>query len=204
MEAQPGAQSTCTYTWLGAKEISFVRSGEQTTETNMQRREGILSMARDWELRDDIEKKLIFLPMVETTQRPDILLISKARRKWWWLNWQFRGRPDVRRPMKERLLSIKTYWRSAGKQDDKRGAFRSKWGQSGFPAVSCWKMMASLGMSGQTRKRAVSANYVAAERAVKLVVATKRRWLLESWPSGVEDWSRSVVQSSRVCYVYGS
>ena len=63
--------------------LSFVRSGEQTTETNMQRREGILSMARDWELRDDIEKKLIFLTMVETTQRPDILLISKARRKWW-------------------------------------------------------------------------------------------------------------------------
>ena len=34
-----------------------------------------------------------------------------------------------------------------------------------FPAASCWKMMASLGMSGQTRKRAVSAMTVAAERA---------------------------------------
>ena len=63
--------------------LSFVRSGKQTTETNMQRRERINSMARDWELRDDIEKKLIFLTIVETTQRPDILLISKARRKWW-------------------------------------------------------------------------------------------------------------------------
>ena len=40
-------------------------------------------MARDWELRDDIEKKLISLPIVETIQIPDVLLISKARRKWW-------------------------------------------------------------------------------------------------------------------------
>ena len=67
--------------------------------------------------------------------------------------------------MKERLSSIKTYRWSAGKQDDKRGAFRSKWGHSGYPAASCWKMMASLGMSGQTRKRAVSAMTVTAERA---------------------------------------
>ena len=59
--------------------LSFVRSGEQTTETNMQRREGILSMARDWE-KLIIEKKLIFLTIVETTQRPDILLISKAQK----------------------------------------------------------------------------------------------------------------------------
>ena len=61
--------------------ISFVRSGEQTTETIMQRRKGILSMARDWELRVDIEKKLISPPTVETTQRPDVLLISESTKK---------------------------------------------------------------------------------------------------------------------------
>ena len=47
----------------------------------MQRKKGILSMARDWELRVDIEKKLISPPTVETTQRPDVLLISESTKK---------------------------------------------------------------------------------------------------------------------------
>ena len=61
--------------------ISFVRSGEQTTGTKPQHRKGILNMARDWELRVDLEKKLVFPPIVETTQRPDILLISEQTKK---------------------------------------------------------------------------------------------------------------------------
>ena len=38
-------------------------------------------MARDWGLRVDLEKKLVFPPIVETTQRPDILLISEQTKK---------------------------------------------------------------------------------------------------------------------------
>ena len=45
------------------------------------KRKGILNMARDWELRVDLEKKLVFPPIVETTQRPDILLISEQTKK---------------------------------------------------------------------------------------------------------------------------
>ena len=34
---------------------------------NLWRRKGILNMAKDWELRVDLEKKLVFPPLVETT-----------------------------------------------------------------------------------------------------------------------------------------
>ena len=61
--------------------ISFVRSGEQTTETTLQRRAGILSMSRDRELRVNLEKKLIFPPIVDTTHRPDVPLILESTKK---------------------------------------------------------------------------------------------------------------------------
>ena len=61
--------------------ISFVRSGEQTTETTLQRRGGILSMAKGWELQVYLERKLIFPPIVETTQRPDVPLILESAKK---------------------------------------------------------------------------------------------------------------------------
>ena len=38
-------------------------------------------MARDWELQVDLEKKLVFPPIVETSQKPDILLISEQTKK---------------------------------------------------------------------------------------------------------------------------
>ena len=38
-------------------------------------------------------------------------------------------------------------------------------GARGFPAASCWRMMAALGICGKSRKKAVSAMAVAAEGA---------------------------------------
>ena len=113
----------------------------------------------------DLGKKLVFPPIVETTLRPDILLLSDAKKKLVVIEltvpWETRCQ-EAHERKRAKYDDLMTECRREGWQT---WYFSVEVGARGFPASSCWRMMAALGLSGRTRKRAVKEMAIAAERA---------------------------------------
>ena len=63
----------------GPTDIHFVREGEKVKNGKKERASGLLAGAEDWEMRADLGKRLQFPSIVQTTQRPDIVIWSPKR-----------------------------------------------------------------------------------------------------------------------------
>ena len=60
--------------------IAFVKSGE-TKNTQKPTKASILDGSRDWKMEVDLGRRLVFPNVIQTTQRPDIVLWSETGKK---------------------------------------------------------------------------------------------------------------------------
>ena len=59
------------------RQIQFVRQGKAIADKRATRQKAVLDRGHDWELRVDLDSKLVFPNIVETTLRPDAVLVSQ-------------------------------------------------------------------------------------------------------------------------------
>ena len=125
--------------------IQFVKAGEKA-QTTASSRGGLLSGASTWEMRVDLNKRLVFPDVVHTNLRPDIVL------------WSVKGKKII-------LIELTVPWeegcgeaheRKMSKYQGLLELFRAKnwsaWlfpvevGARGFPAQSAWRLLQRLEM----------------------------------------------------------
>ena len=84
--------------------IQCKREGEATADTRAPRHAEISAGYRghDWELRVDLDRKLVFPNVVETNRRPDTVLVSKQSKKLVY------GKKIVKRHRRGRALNMQT------------------------------------------------------------------------------------------------
>ena len=58
-------------------QIQFVRQGEAKADKRAPSQIAVLDRGHDWELRVDLDRKLVFPNIVETNLRPDAVLVSQ-------------------------------------------------------------------------------------------------------------------------------
>lgn len=144
--------------------IQFVKAGEKA-QTTASSQGGLLSGASTWEMRVDLNKRLVFPDVVHTNLRPDIVL------------WSVKGKKII-------LIELTVPWEeSCGEAHERKMAkyqelleqcraknwsawlFPVEVGARGFPAQSAWRLLQRLGMKGRTKRTAVRRLGEAAERA---------------------------------------
>lgn len=59
------------------RQLQFLKQGESTLDTRAPRRTSSLDRGNDWELRVDLDRKLVFPTIWETNLRPDAMSVSK-------------------------------------------------------------------------------------------------------------------------------
>ncbi|XP_078322870.1 uncharacterized protein LOC144622162 [Crassostrea virginica] len=146
--------------------IQFVKA-EEKVQTTASSQGGLLSGASTWEMRVDLNKRLVFPDVVHTNLRLDIVL------------WSVKGKKII-------LIELTVPWEeSCGEAHERKMAKYqelleqcsaknwSAWlfpvevhvGARGFPAQSAWRLLQRLGMKGRTKRTAVRRLGEAAERA---------------------------------------
>ena len=113
----------------------------------------------------DLEKKLVFPRIVETNLRPDIILVSKSKRKLILVEltvaWETRCQEAHGRKL-SKYQELLNECRNKGWQT---WNLPVEIGCRGFPARSCWKTFGILGIVGSGRKKAVDELGREAEKA---------------------------------------
>lgn len=162
--------------------ISFVKAGEQPPpRTKVQA--GLLGTARDWQLNVDLGKQLKFPEnIVETTLRPDIVLLSNTSKQVVML--------ELTVPWEERIeeASERKREKYADLVEECRGrGWRARClpievGVRGFAGKSLCKAFSLLGITGARKRKAIGASSEAAERASRwLWIQRDKQWMSASW-----------------------
>lgn len=160
------------------KTIAFIRAGEKPAAASRNTTNGLLTTARDWELKVDLGRQLKFPEAVaETPLRPDMVLISGAAKKVVLL--------ELTVPWEERMEEA--HERKRGKYAELLEKCRSNgWNASchpievgcrGFVGQSLCRAYRMLGITGASQRGAIKSATDAAEMA--------SRWL---WIRRGEAW----------------
>ena len=107
----------------------------------------------------------MFPPIVETTQRPDILLISEQTKKLVVIELTFPWETRCQEALERKYAKYEDLLMDCREAGWQTWNYPVEVVARGFPAAPCWRMMAALGICGNSRKKAVSAMTVAVERA---------------------------------------
>jgi hypothetical protein len=147
----------------GPKFVPFVRAGEKAA--TIKTATGILPQADDWEMRADLDKKLVFPSVVQTLLRPDIVLWSSRTKKLVMveLTVPWEERCDVANESKR--LKYTELQKLCEDRGWKAWLFPIEVGCRGFMAQSVWTMLSALGIVSKDRKATVNGLGKAAERA---------------------------------------
>ena len=146
------------------RQIQFVRKGEATADKRAPRQKAVLDRGQDWELRVDLDRKLVFPNIVETSLRPDAVLVFQQSNTFVAIQLIVPWEDNCEEAHERRNLKY------ADLMADCKDKGWSVWllpvevGCRRFPAQSAWRLLTRLGMSGRTRKTTTRRLGVAAER----------------------------------------
>jgi len=106
--------SDSRYSHATARTITFVKEGDRPKKITKERAGGFLSTARDWMMAVELERQLkIPAHIVQTTLRPDTILVSEATRQLILLEAQERKRVKYQK-LVEDCRKTRCMWRWAG------------------------------------------------------------------------------------------
>ena len=166
----------------GASFIPFVKEGTKAT-AKAKHTGGILPGASDWELKADLDKKLVFPPIVQTSLRPDIVLHSPAMKRLVMIEltvpWETRCQTAHELKM-NKYTELQQMCRERGWQT---WLYPVEIGCRGFSAQSVWTMLGALGIVGRERRVAVRVLGSAAEKASSWLWYKREQ---ESWKPFIE------------------
>lgn len=151
------------------KVIPFVKEGaKKTTSTSTS---NLLQEAKNWEIKVDLGKKLIFPDVVHTNLRPDIVLWYQSPRRMILVELTVPWEGRTEEAYERKLSKYKDLAEDCTRQGWKTTVFPLEIGCRGFPAQSLWKMLGAVGIWDKARKTASQALSKATERA------SSWRWL---------------------------
>lgn len=144
--------------------IAFVKPGE-TRKTQTPHKSSILDGTTGWNMEVDLGKRLVFPDVVQTTQRPDIVLWSKTGKKLIVIEltvpWETRCEEAYERKKAKytELLELckQRGWRT--------WLFPVEVGTRGFCSQSVCRLMTAIGTTGREKRMAIQRLSQAAERA---------------------------------------
>ena len=87
------------------KKIQFVKEGEMAKQQSSTAT-SFLDEAESWEMMADLGKKLVFPGIVQTTQRPDVVLWAPNRKRLTMVELTVHGKLGAKKHLKERLPSM--------------------------------------------------------------------------------------------------
>ena len=149
--------------------IEFVKTGQtarkKTNTKNTEHSVGLLNRATDWELRVDLDKRLVFPFEIETRLRPDMILFSSTNKLLIII--------ELTAPWESRI--DEAYERKKLKYselcDDCRDKGWSVWcypvevGCRGFVGTSTIRALRQIGLTGKERNKAINEMSDVAEKA---------------------------------------
>ena len=144
--------------------IAFVKSGE-TKKTQKPTKASILDGSRDWKMEVDLDRRLVFPNVVQTTLRPDIVLWSETAKKLVTIEltvpWEARCEEAYERK-KAKYTELVDLCKQQGWRT---WLFPVEVGVRGFCSQSVHRLMTALGTTGRERRVAIQRLSQAAERA---------------------------------------
>ena len=146
------------------KQIQFVREGTKTS-VKKAGKPSLLERGRNWELRVDLHRKLLFPNIVETTLRPDAVLFSSQSDTLIAIELTVQWEENCEEAHERKSLKYADLMTECRDRGWSVWLFPVDVGCRGFPAQSVWKLFHRLGMCGRARKAAVRRLSEAAERA---------------------------------------
>ena len=147
--------------------ISFVKEGSRQ-KPKLRNRTSLLSAAPDWQIEVDLEKQMKFPSNIaETRLRPDIIFFSNMKKKiiMWELTVPWEDNMEVAHERKiAKYTNLTDKCRDNGWQ---ASCVAIEVGCRGFAAKSLCKALASVGIAGLAKRKALKTITEAAERASK-------------------------------------
>ncbi|XP_021349432.1 uncharacterized protein LOC110466448 [Mizuhopecten yessoensis] len=144
--------------------IKFVKPGEKAT-VKPRSTSSIFERASTWEMKVDLDRKLVFPGIVETTLRPDMVIWTEQSRHLIAIEltvpWE-EGCEEAHERKKAKYDELMEKCRSRGWTV---WLFPVEVGCRGFPAQSVWRTLRSIGLTGRARATAIRRLGEAAERA---------------------------------------
>jgi len=116
-------------------------------------------------MRVDLEKRLVFPEVVQTTLRPDIVLWAPQDKKIVLIELIVPWEERCDEAYERKAAKYTQLTEECRKKGCKAWLFPVEVGTRGFPAKSMWKMLTELGITGQQRKQAIRSVSSAAEKA---------------------------------------
>ena len=145
--------------------IPFVKEGQEAKVTSSSSRIGVLATAQSWEMKVDLERKLQFPDVVQTTLRPDIVVWSSHGKKIVVIELTVSWEERCDEAYERKAAKYAELMEECRRKGWSTWLFPVEVGCRGFPAASVWKMFTALGITGRNRKTAVQAVSSAAEKA---------------------------------------
>ena len=144
--------------------IQFVKAGEKA-QTTASSQGGLLSGASTWEMRVDLNKRLVFPDMVHTNLRSDIVLWSVKGKKIILIEMTVAWEEGCVESHERKMSKYQELLEQCRAKNWSAWLFPVEVGARGFPAQSAWRLLQRLGMKGRTKRTAVRRLGEAAERA---------------------------------------
>ena len=171
--------------YIGHTQIQFVKAGGTIPHKPKSTRQGILDDAADWELMVDLGKKLVFPSIVETLLRPDIILVSKSKRKLIAVELTVPWETRCQQAHERKLAKYQELLNECRQKGWQTWNLPVEIGCRGFPASSCWKTLGILGIVGCGRKKAVDQLGREAEKASRWLWIRRESSWMPTTESGV-------------------
>ncbi|XP_069139335.1 uncharacterized protein [Argopecten irradians] len=141
----------------------FVREGE-TLEQKKAATTSLLDRGKDWELKVDLDGRLVF-PIVETTLRPDMVLITNQSRTIIVVELTVLWEENCEEAHEMKNFEYADLIADCKEKGWKAWLFAVEVGCRGFPAQSTKRLLQHLGVRGKTMSSAMRRTGEAAEKA---------------------------------------
>ena len=146
------------------RKMQFVKEGE-TIKKQQAQAASILDRAQSWEMAVDLKRRLVFPSVVQTTQRPDMVIWSAKDKCLVMVELTVPWESRCDEAMERKTAKYADLQRECKEKGWHTWLFPVEVGVRGFPSKSLWRLFTALGLTGRDRKRAVNRLGDAAERA---------------------------------------
>jgi hypothetical protein len=158
--------------------IKFVKRGEEK-KTNKDE-SGLLAIAKDWEMRADLKKQLVFPTEVFSTRlRPDIVLWSASTKALVMLELTVPWEERIEEAYERKKAKYQQLVEDCQQKGWKTSCLPVEVGARGFVGQSVWRALGILGMTGVSRKVTIAEIGRECEEA--------SRWL---WQRREQPWGK--------------
>ena len=149
--------------------FKFVKAGQKVSKTNeTKQREhsvGLLNRAQDWELRVDLDKRLVFPCEIETRLRPDMVMFSTAKKLLVMIELTVPWESRIDEAYERKKLKYSDLCDSCRERGWSVWCYPVEVGCRGFVGTSTIRALRQIGLTGKERTKAVNEISEVAEKA---------------------------------------